>query len=93
MRAKSDARQVVARIGLGVALRLGVAHDRRERLAAVLHVEQIRQRAGENAFDALDLVARLAQVAQRLDDRQARADGRFVQIVRTALAPRFVQRS
>ena len=39
-------------------------------------------------------IARLAQVAQRLDDRQARADGRFVQVVRAALrgAPRAVAR-
>ena len=72
------ARQVVARIRLGVALRLGVLDDLRERRLAVVDVEQIGQRAGENALDARDLVAGLAQVAQRLDHRQARADGRFV---------------
>ena len=36
-----------------------------------------------------DLVAGLAQVAQRLDDRQPGADRRFVQIVRAARAPRL----
>ena len=90
LRATSSARQIVARIGLGVALRLGRAHDRRERLAAVPDVEQVRERAGEDALDALDLVAGVAQVAQRLDHRQAGADGRLVQVVRAALraAPR-----
>ena len=37
------------------------------------------------------VVAGLAQVAQRLDDRQAGADRRLVQVVRTARAPRLVQ--
>ena len=59
--------------------------------AAVPDVEQIRQRAGENPLDATDLVAGLAQIAQRLDDGQPGADGRLVEVVRAAMAPRVSQ--
>ena len=49
------ARQIVARIGLGVTFGLRFAHDGRERNAAVVDIEQIRQRAREDAFDADDV--------------------------------------
>ena len=71
-------------IGLGVALVDGVAQHRGERLLAVPDVEEIGQRARQDAFDATDVVAGLAQVAQRLDHRQRRADRRFVEKMRAA---------
>ena len=86
------ARQVVARIRLGVTLGLGVLHDVGERRLAVVDVEQIGQRAGEDALDARDLVAGLAQVAQRRDHRQARAHGGFVEIGASRRPARFLQR-
>ena len=76
--------QVVARVGLRVAVRLRHAYNFRERLLAVPDVEQIGQRAGENAFDAPYLVSRFAKITQRLDDRQSRADRRLIEIMRPA---------
>src|SRR5690606_34329393 len=84
--------QVIARIRLRVAEFARLLHDGRERHAAVIDIEQVGQRAGEDAFDALDGIARLAQVAQRLDDRKAGADRALIEIVRAALAPRLAQR-
>ena len=85
------ARQVVARIGLRVALRFGLANDLRERPRAVEQVEQIRERAGEDAADAADLVAGLDEVLQRLDHGQAGADGRLVEEVRARAAAQALQ--
>ena len=76
------AREIVARIRLGESLRLGLAHQRRERLLAVPDVEEVRQRAREDPFDPLDAIAGLAQIAQRLDDRQSGADRGLVKVVR-----------
>ena len=45
------ARQIVARIGLGESHAMGVAHQRAERHAAVEGVEQVAERAGQDAFD------------------------------------------
>ena len=61
---------------------------RGERRLAVVDVEEVRERAREDALDARDLIASLAQVAQRLDDRQARADRGLIEIVRAGRAPR-----
>ena len=85
------ARQVVARVGLGIAARLRLAHDLGERALAVEHIEQIRERAGENAADAADLVAGLDEVLERLDHRQARADRRLVEEMRARRAAQALQ--
>jgi hypothetical protein len=50
------------------------------------NVEQVGERAGEDALDARDLVAGLAQVAQGLDHRQAGADRGLVEVARAAAA-------
>ena len=72
-------------------LALAAPHDGGEALAAVEDVEQVGQGAGENSLDARDLIARVAQVAQRLDDGQARAHRGLVQIMRARRAPRLLQ--
>src|ERR1700728_3743631 len=64
------ARQVVARVRLGVAALARLADDLREAAAAVVHVEQIGERAGEDSLDTPDLVAGGEQIAQRMHDRQ-----------------------
>src|SRR6185437_14788211 len=46
---------------------------------------------GEDALDAREVIAGLAQVAQRLNDRQAGTDVGFVEKVGAALAPRLPQ--
>ena len=78
---------------LRVTLRPRVAHDLRERPRPVEDVEQIRERAGQDATDAADLVAGRDQVLQRLDDGQARADGRFVQEMRARAAAQALKSS
>ena len=52
LRATSMPGEIVARIGLGVAALPRIAHDVRERLAAIVDVEEVGERAGENALDA-----------------------------------------
>ena len=54
-----EPRQVIARIRLGVTALPGIAHDVGKRLAAVVGVEEIGQRAGEDSLDARDLVTGL----------------------------------
>src|SRR5262249_35244084 len=63
------ARQVVARIGLGVALGHRLAQRRREWLAAPDLGEQEAERAREAALDLDHLVARLGELAVRIQDR------------------------
>ena len=53
-------------------------HKRGKGHAAIVAVEQPGQRSGKDSIDREDLVAGVQQVAQRADDRQARADRRFV---------------
>ena len=55
--------------------------------AAVEGVEQVAERARQDAFDLEDLVAAGDQVAQRRHDRQAGADVGFVEEVLPARAP------
>jgi hypothetical protein len=76
--------QVVARIGLGVAQRMRLAHQVGERRAAVELVEQPGQGAGEDAVDRDQFVAGIQQVAQGRDHRQAGTDGGFVAEARAA---------
>ena len=74
------ARQVVARIGLGVAGVARLPHQRRERPHAVVVIEQPRQRTGQHAGDRMDAIATGLQLAQRAQQRQARADGGAVAV-------------
>ena len=60
---------------------MGIAHERAERHAAVEGVEEITERAGEDAFDLEYLVAAGDEVAQRGHDRQARPDVGLVEEV------------
>src|SRR6185503_10685426 len=85
------AREVIARIGLRVALRFGFADDFGKRPRAVEQVEQIRERAREDAADAADLVAGLNEVFQCVNDGQARADGRLVEEVRASAVAQALQ--
>ncbi|CAM5261403.1 hypothetical protein RLIN73S_02482 [Rhodanobacter lindaniclasticus] len=67
--------EVVARIGLGIAQRVRLAHQRGEWKLAVMTIAQPGQRAGEHAFCREQFVAGVEQVAQGLHHRQAGADG------------------
>ena len=57
------ARQVVTRIRFGIAVLLRDAHDLGERRRPVVDIEQVRQRARENAAHGADLVTGVDQVA------------------------------
>ncbi len=85
------ARQVIARIRLGKAALARVLHDLGEAHPAVVDVEQVGERAGEDALDAGDVITGLAQVPERVHDREPRADGGLVQVMGRARAPRLVQ--
>ncbi len=76
--------EVIARVGLRIASLARIADDIGERRAAVIDVEEIRQRSREDALDARDLIPGLSQVPQGMNDRQPRADRRFVQVMRAA---------
>ena len=62
-----------------------LAHQFAERRPAVEGIEQITERARENALDADDLVAAGDEVPERRHDRQAGADIGFEQEVLLAL--------
>src|SRR6202041_338417 len=70
---------------------LGLAHDGRERRRAIINIEQVVERAGENAFNARDLIAGLAQVTQRLDYWQPGTDRGLVQVIGAALPARNLE--
>jgi hypothetical protein len=72
------ARQVIARIGLGIAERSCLLDERREWATSVEAVEQKRQRTRQNSFDLGDLIAGLYEIADCLDDRQGRSDRRLI---------------
>src|SRR6185295_10057929 len=75
------ARQIVSRIRLGEADAMRFLHQRAERRGAVERVEEITERAGQNALDLQDLVAAGDEIAQRRHDRESGADVRLVEEV------------
>eukprot|EP00162_Nutomonas_longa_P014203 comp21867_c0_seq1/m.49520 comp21867_c0_seq1/g.49520 ORF comp21867_c0_seq1/g.49520 comp21867_c0_seq1/m.49520 type:complete len:779 (-) comp21867_c0_seq1:129-2465(-) len=82
--------QIVARIGLRVPEALGLGHNRREghgrstgaRRAEL--VEQEGQSARKDALDLVDAVARVDQIAQRVENGQPSAHGCLVHAQRRA---------
>ncbi len=72
------AREVVARVGLGVASGDGVGDGARERHAALDLGEEERERAREHGADGAYAVAGRDEVAERANNRQSGADRRLV---------------
>src|SRR6266436_2870738 len=79
-------RKIVARIGLSESLIMSSPHDCGKGLGAVERVEEVRERAGKNSFDANYGVARVEQIAERVNDRQPRTDVRFVKKISAGLS-------
>ena len=75
------ARQVVSRIRFREADAVRFLHQRAERRRPVERVEEIAERAGQNALDLQDLVAARDEIAQRRHDRKAGADVGLVEEV------------
>ena len=69
-----EAGEVVARIRLGIAEALCLAHGLAKRLLAFEIIENVAERAGEYGLYLDDTVAAEEQIAQRRDDRQSRSD-------------------
>ncbi len=69
------ARQVLARVGLGVAAAHRLAHGGGERASRPDLAQQEAQRAREAPVDAPDPVARFEQLPRGVDDRQPGAHG------------------
>ena len=65
---------------------LGLLHHLAERHGAVVRVEDVRQRAGQDALDVLNLVARHGQALHRVEDGQTRAHRGLREKVRVAVA-------
>src|SRR4029077_11074711 len=79
------------RIWLGVAALPGVLDDVGKRSLPIVDVEEVRERARENALDARYLITGLTQIAQRADDRQPGAHVGLVQEMRAAGPSSFAQ--
>ncbi len=73
-----EAREVVARVGLGVVELDRLLHRRGERAAALDRAHDKAQSAARAGLDLQDLVPALDQAADRRDDRHPRADGGLV---------------
>ena len=70
---------------------MGGAHDFGEGFRAVERVEEVRKRAGKNSFDTNYRVARVEQIAKRVNNRQPGADVRFVKKISARLTHCVVQ--
>ena len=70
--------EVVPRVRLRVPESLRLGHHLCEAATGRQRVEDVGERAAEDALDSQDAVARVAEVLERRDDGQAGADGGLV---------------
>ena len=77
------AREIRARVGLGITERPGLREKRREWPASVEGVEEKGERSGEYAGESDQGVARAVEAPQYRERWDTRSDGRGIAVVRT----------
>jgi len=73
--------EIVTRIRFRKAAVTGRTHDGGKRFAAIVDVEQVSQGPGQDALDRMHPVTGINEIPNGLDDRQRRANRRFVQVM------------